>query len=79
MSSVAGAQRCLREVGLQGEDDAELGFAAHHAGVGVVHAIEGKFFDHGTDAGEFGEAQGVFGIGGDAGSPALDALAALDD
>ena len=34
-----------------GEDDAKLGFATHHAGVGFIHFIEGKFFDHGADAG----------------------------
>ncbi len=69
----------LPEVALHGEDDAELGFAAHHARVGFVDTIEREFFDHGADAGLLGEAQGVFGIGGNAGSPALDAFAALND
>ena len=63
---------------LQGEDDAELGFATGHAGVGFVDFCERELFDHGADAGKFGETQSVFGIGGDAGGPALNGLAAAD-
>ncbi len=37
--------------GLHGKDDAELGFAAHHMGVGVVDSVEGEFLDHGAHAG----------------------------
>ena len=34
-----------------GQDDAELGLAAGHAGVGFAHFFEGEFFDHGAHPG----------------------------
>ena len=49
---------------LHGEDDAELGFATGHAVVGIVDFVQGEFFDHGTDAGVLGEAEGVFRVDG---------------
>ena len=60
---------------LHGEDDAELGFAAGHARVSFVHFGERELFDHRAYAREFGEPQSVFGIRGDAGSPALNSFA----
>jgi hypothetical protein len=64
--------------GLYREGDAELGFAPHHASIGFVHFGNWKFLDHGADAGEFSEAQRVFGLGGDAGSPTLNGFAPAD-
>ena len=58
---------------LHGENDAELGFAAVHAGISFVHFGERELFDHGADAGEFGKAQSVFRVRGDAGGPSLNA------
>ena len=62
-----------------GEHDAELGFAAHHAGVGFAGFRERIFFNHGAHAAQFGEAERIFGVGGDSSRPALDVLPALDD
>jgi hypothetical protein len=81
-SSRMGAARCApgrRDRSLHGEDDTELGFTAGHAVVGFVDFVQGEFFDHGADAGVLSEAEGVFGVGGRAGSPALDALGAHDE
>lgn len=60
------------------EDDTKLGLAAGHAGVGFVDLGERKPFDHGSYAREFGKTQSVFGVGGDAGGPALNGFAAAD-
>jgi hypothetical protein len=70
--------RVKRRVRLHRQDNAELSFATEHARVGLIHFVERIFFDHRADAGELGEAEGIFGIGGDAGGPALEALAAED-
>ena len=61
------------------EHDAELGLAAHHAGVGFAGFRERILFNHGAHAGQFGEAERVFGVGGDSSRPTLDVLPALDD
>ena len=53
------------------EDDAEFCFPAHHASVALSGFHQRKLFDHGADTGHFGEAQRVFGVGGDSRRPAL--------
>src|SRR5260370_24024344 len=58
--------------------DAELGLAAHHAGVGFAGFGERILFNHGAHAGQFGEAERVFRVGGDSCRPALDVRPALD-
>ncbi len=46
------ARRCLAWFDdLHCEDDAELGLAAGHAGVGFIDLVEGEFLDHRADAG----------------------------
>src|SRR5205085_1476954 len=60
------------------EDDAELGFAADHAGVGFLYFGKRKSFDHGADAGEFREAHGLFGIRSGSRGPALNGFASSD-
>ena len=45
------------------QNDAELCLAAHHARVSLGRFFERIGFNHGTHAGQFGEAQRVLGIG----------------
>src|SRR5271169_2104474 len=54
-----------------GQNDAELCVAAQHARVSLGCFFERICLDHGTHAGQFGEVQCVFGIGGGSRSPAL--------
>src|SRR5690242_11546437 len=56
------------------QNDAELGVAAHHTRVSLTRLLERVGFNHGTHATQFGEAQGVFGIGGRSRGPALNAV-----
>ena len=55
------------------QDDAELRVAAHHSRVSLGRFFERIGFNHGTHAGQFGEAQRVFGIGRCSRGPALNA------
>ena len=57
---------------------AETGFAGHHAVVGFLGFFEGIGFDHGLDAGEGAEFEGVFGVHAGAGGPAGDGAAAKE-
>src|SRR4029077_18791884 len=53
------------------QNHAELRFAAHHARVALSRFFEWIRFNHGTHAGEFGEAQRILGISWRSGGPPL--------
>lgn len=58
-----------------GYDDAESGFAAHHAIVGFGGAFQREGFVHGADAAEDAESESVLRVNGSASSPAFHGLA----
>src|SRR6266550_6010273 len=64
---------------LHRKHNAELGLAAHHAGIGFAGFRQRILFNHRTHASQFGEAQRVFGVGGDSCRPTLDILPSLDN
>src|SRR5271169_1896105 len=76
---LSGTFSCRSRLFAGGEDYAEAGFAAHHAVEGFGGLLELVGFDHGLDAGEGAEVEGVFGVHAGAGGPAVDGPVAEDE